>query len=74
VLITQFSHRKVLHRDVQNALKNHFKGRLYDTTIRENIALAEAPSTGMDIFRYAPNSNGAEDYLNLCEEFLSKQS
>lgn len=74
VLLTQFSYRKVLHRDVQNALKNHFKGRLYNTTIRENIALAEAPSAGMDIFRYAPNSNGAEDYLKLCEEFLSKQS
>lgn len=73
VLITQFSQRKVLHRDVQNALKKHFNGRLYDTTIRENISLAEAPSTGMDIFRYAPNSNGAEDYLNLCTEFLSKQ-
>ncbi|RUT78418.1 ParA family protein [Ancylomarina longa] len=73
VLITQFSYRKVLHRDVQNALKKHFNGRLYDSTIRENISLAEAPSTGMDIFRYAPNSNGAEDYLKLCEEFLSKQ-
>lgn len=74
VLITQFSHRKVLHRDVQIALKNHFKGRLYNTTIRENISLAEAPSAGLDIFRYAPNSNGAEDYLKLCEEFLTKQS
>ena len=74
VLITQFCYRKVLHRDVQKALKNHFKGRLYNSTIRENISLAEAPSTGMDIFRYAPNSNGAEDYLKLCEEFLGKQS
>jgi len=74
VLITQFSHRKVLHRDVQKALKKHFNGRLYDTAIRENISLAEAPSTGMDIFRYAPNSNGAEDYLKLCEEFLSNQA
>lgn len=74
VLITQFSHRKVLHRDVQEVLRNHFKGRLYDTTIRENISLAEAPSTGMDVFRYAPNSNGASDYLKLCEEFLSNQS
>jgi len=74
VLLTQCNQRKVLHRDVQKVLKNHFKGRLYETTIRENIALAEAPSVGMDIFRYAPNSNGAEDYLKLCEEFLSKQS
>ncbi|WP_321319255.1 ParA family protein [Labilibaculum sp.] len=73
VLITQFSHRKVLHRDVQTALKKHFNGRLYDTTIRENISLAEMCSAGIDIFRYAPNSNGAEDYLKLCEEFLSKQ-
>ena len=73
VLITQFSHRKVLHRDVQKALRKHFNGRLYDTTIRENISLAEMCSAHIDIFRYAPNSNGAEDYLKLCEEFLNKQ-
>ena len=35
---------------------------------RENIALAEAPSFGQDIFRYAPRSAGAADFTALCRE------
>ncbi|MDE5418489.1 ParA family protein [Labilibaculum sp. DW002] len=73
ILLTQFSPRKVMHRDISEVIKEHFGSKLYKTFIRENIALAEAPSAGIDIFRYAPKSNGAEDYLSLCEEFLSKQ-
>jgi len=73
VLLTQFSHRKVMHQDISEVIKEHFDGKVYKTCIRENISLAEAPSAGIDIFRYAPKSNGAEDYLKLCEEFLSKQ-
>ena len=73
VLLTQFSHRKVMHQDISEVIKEHFEAKVYETCIRENISLAEAPSAGIDIFRYAPKSNGVEDYLSLCEEFLSKQ-
>ena len=43
---------------------------LFQTRIRRNIRLAEAPSFGQSIFQYAPDSNGAEDYLHLAEEVL----
>jgi len=40
----------------------------FQTRIRRNIRLAEAPSFGQSIFQYAPDSNGAEDYHCLaCE-------
>ena len=42
--------------------------------IRENIALAESPSVGQDIFTYRARSHGAEDYLNLCLEILGRAS
>ncbi len=45
--------------------------RLYQTVIRRNVKLAEAPSHGKTIFDYEPNSHGAEDYNALTEEFLS---
>jgi len=44
---------------------------VFTTRIRRNIKLAEAPSYGMDIFRYAPASHGAKDYLALSRELLS---
>lgn len=42
--------------------------QIFHTRIRRNIRLAEAPSFGQSIFRYAPGSNGAEDYRTLADE------
>lgn len=43
----------------------------FQTRIRRNVRLAEAPSFGQSIFQYAPNSHGAEDYRSLAEEVLA---
>jgi chromosome partitioning protein len=45
--------------------------RTFQTRIRRNIRLAEAPSFGQSIFQYAPASNGAEDYRQLAREILT---
>jgi chromosome partitioning protein len=44
----------------------------FNTHIRRNIRLAEAPSFGQSIFQYAAQSNGAEDYRQLCQEVLAQ--
>lgn len=44
------------------------QARLFETRIRRNIRLAEAPSFGQAIFDYAADSNGAEDYAALAAE------
>jgi chromosome partitioning protein len=43
----------------------------FQTRVRRNIRLAEAPSFGQSIFSYAPDSNGADDYRRLAEELRS---
>ena len=48
--------------------------QFFQTRIRRNIRLAEAPSFGQSIFQYAPSSNGADDYRNLAQEVLSQAS
>lgn len=68
VFVTQYDSRKVLNRDVVEVIRAHFPKELFSTYIRDNIALAEAPAQGMDIFRYSQKSNGAEDYLALSRE------
>lgn len=45
--------------------------RLFDTFIRRNIKLAEAPSYGQSIFEYAADSNGARDYEQLSREIAA---
>lgn len=44
----------------------------FDTRIRRNIRLAEAPSHGQSIFQYSPDSNGAQDYRSLAAEVLQQ--
>lgn len=72
VFITQYDQRKVLNRDVAKAIGEHFKDKVFKTKVRDNIALAEAPAEGVDIFRYSPKSYGAEDYLKLAKELIKR--
>jgi len=44
---------------------------LFESRIRRNIRLAEAPSFEQSIFKYAPGSPGAEDYRALAAEVLA---
>jgi chromosome partitioning protein len=72
VVITLYDKRKILHRDIEETIKTYFKEKVYNTKIRQNIALAEAPTQGIDIFRYAISSPGADDYWDLAQEFLER--
>ncbi|XZE19597.1 ParA family protein [Pirellulaceae bacterium SH449] len=48
--------------------------QFFQTKVRRNIRLAEAPSFGQSIFEYASNSHGAEDYLSLAYEVLATET
>lgn len=54
----------------QNEQSPWADARIFQTRIRRNVRLAEAPSFGQSIFQYAPASNGAEDYRSLAGEIL----
>lgn len=45
--------------------------RIFESTIRRNVKLAECPSYGTTIFDYDPSSNGATDYNALADEFMA---
>ncbi|HMO37926.1 MAG TPA: ParA family protein [Saprospiraceae bacterium] len=72
VMATMYDHRKVLNRDVVDTIKKYFGTLVFDTMIRDNVALAEAPSQRKDIFEYNRSSSGAEDYLALCQEIITR--
>ncbi len=72
LIATRFDGRKVLSRTVVQTLREQFGALLLNTMIRENIALAESPRFGKDIFSYRPRSFGSEDYLNLSLELMGR--
>ncbi len=56
--------------DPQAPWKN---ARIFDSRIRRNIKLAEAPSFGQSIFDYASRSPGAVDYAALVAEVIAAE-
>ena len=48
--------------------------RCFESRIRRNVRLAEAPSFGRSIFEYAPTSAGADDYRRLATEVVAMES
>jgi chromosome partitioning protein len=49
------------------------QARIFQSRIRRNIKLAEAPSFGQSIFDYAPKSTGAVDYADLVGEVIAAE-
>ncbi len=71
-LFLTMTERTVLSQSIAESLGKEYGKKLLNTVIRKNIALAECPAVGQDIFTYAPHSNGATDYQKLAEEVLTR--
>ena len=70
VILSMFDGRTNLSIQVVEEVKKYFREKVYTTVIPRNVRLAEAPSYGMPIVEYDPNSTGAEAYSEFAEEFL----
>lgn len=70
VLLTMYDNRKNLDREVLENVKKAFPSKVFNTTISNNVALAEAPAFGMDIYEYKPDSKGAQQYEQLTDEII----
>ncbi len=85
VVLCQYEAATRLAAEVAQNIEEFFAGersktrpwsaaRIFQSRIRRNIRLAEAPSFGQSIFQYAPTCPGAEDYRLLAEELLHLES
>jgi chromosome partitioning protein len=70
-LLTRFDGRRRMSHDIAEQLKARFGAELCETRIAENVAIAESPAVGKDVFSYAADSRGAQDYARLLEELLA---
>lgn len=72
IFLTRWESSRLSNR-IEQLLRANYGGKVYETKIRKNIALAEAPLLKMTITDYSPQSNGAQDYRALTEELLRRQ-
>ena len=71
ILITKYSGRTVLARDIKETIEAKCAELgipVLNTVIRDGVAVREAQTTQESLFAYAPNSNPAKDYLQLFDE------
>ncbi len=72
ILLTMFDDRTNLAKQVAEDLRAHFPGKVYNATIPRNIRLAEAPSHGKPILLYDVRSRGAEAYIQVAKELVTR--
>ncbi len=72
LLRTMFDPRNSLAQQVSAQLQQHFGEKVYRTVIPRNVRLAEAPSHGLPALGFDIASKGAQAYLALAGEMLSR--
>jgi chromosome partitioning protein len=72
ILLTMFDARTKTSQEVAHQIRDYFKEKVLKTVIPRNVDLSRAPSHGMTIFQYAPESAGAIAYSQLAEEILNE--
>jgi len=73
VVLTMYDGRTKLSADVAQETRRYLGERVYKTVIPRSIRLAEAPSHGLPIPRYAPDSTGAIAYAALAAELQGRE-
>ena len=73
VLLTMYDNRLNLSQQVSEEVREYFKEKVYETAIRRNVRLGEAPSFGKPIIMYDAVSIGAQNYISLAEEIMNNE-
>lgn len=73
LLLTRFNKRTLLAREVKEMTENiatQIGTRVFQTQIRNGVAVAESPAHGLSIFDHSPRSNPAQDYKAFVKEVV----
>lgn len=71
-VVSRKQHRR-LTKDVLSKLTHYFGDDLVTTHITERAVLAECPSFGQPVVRYAPHSSSASEFMALANHLLQQE-
>ncbi|MEE9275215.1 MAG: ParA family protein [bacterium] len=72
IVLTMYDGRTNLSRQVGEELRSHLPDLTYRVAIPRSVRLAEAPSHGKPVIGYDISSPGAQAYLAMASEFLTR--
>jgi chromosome partitioning protein len=74
VVLTMFDRRNALSRQVEDEVRKHLGGKVYENIIPRNVRISEAPSHGKPVLIYDFKSAGAQAYIQLAREILQREA
>ncbi len=74
VVLTMFDARTNLSTEVAEEVRRHLRDAVFGTVIPRSVRLSEAPSHGLPIALYRPDSKGAEAYASLADEVRARRA
>lgn len=72
IVLNLFDARTNIAKMVCDAVREKWGDDVFETVIRKNVAIEEAPSQRKTIFEHAPFSRGTEDFIKLSDEFVDR--
>lgn len=75
IVLVRYNDRSIINKSMRNNIREYAKELntlMFNTYIREGVAVPESQATRQDLIDYAPKSNPASDYERLAGEFLKK--
>ena len=72
VVLTMADSRNNLSQQVEADARATLGAVVYDTVIPRNVRLSEAPSHGLSVLHYDPQSRGSRAYRALAEEYVTR--
>lgn len=72
VVMTMYDSRTALSRQVVDEVSKYFGNKMFKTVIPRNVKIAEAPSHGLPIIKYARVSKGSLAYMKLAKEVVRR--
>ena len=72
LLLTMYDRRTRLSGDVEREVRTHFGPKVFSSVVPRSVRLAEAPSHGLPITQYDPNSRSADAYYRLALEVVER--
>ncbi len=73
VVLTMFDARTNLSTEVADEVRRHLGETVFRTIVPRSVRLSEAPSHGLPIALYRPDSKGAEAYQSLAAELRARR-
>lgn len=73
ILLTKYNDRAILNRDLKRAIEqatDQFKTKVFNTYIRESVAVRESQTNGTCVMLQYPNNNASIDYMIFINELI----